>query len=88
MRGAAASEARQGPRNPNTGNVTTAQKYPNGETTAQSSNGTKAVYNPHTGNAAVAQKNQNRLCVSRSALPAAMRSRTDETTVMSLQAGV
>jgi hypothetical protein len=45
--------------NPNKGTVTTAQKYPNGVTTTQSSNGTKAAYNPHTGNAAVAQKNQN-----------------------------
>jgi hypothetical protein len=45
--------------NPNKGTVTTAQKYPNGVTTVQSSNGSKAAYNPHTGNAAVAQKNQN-----------------------------
>ncbi|MGB9329492.1 MAG: hypothetical protein WCB10_01855 [Steroidobacteraceae bacterium] len=41
------------------GTVTTAQKYPNGVTTAQSSNGARAAYNPQTGNAAVAQKNQN-----------------------------
>jgi hypothetical protein len=45
--------------NPNKGTVMTAQKYPNGVTTAQSSNGAKAAYNPHTGNAAVAQTNQN-----------------------------
>src|SRR5450631_1849221 len=45
--------------NPNTGTVTTAQKYPNGATTAQNSNGTKAAYNPNTGNAAVAKTNQN-----------------------------
>jgi hypothetical protein len=45
--------------NPNTATVTTAQKYSNGATTAQNSNGTKAAYNPNTGTAAVAQRNQN-----------------------------
>jgi hypothetical protein len=45
--------------NPNTGNVTTVQKNPNGVTTMQSSNGTKAAVNPRTGNAAVAQTNPN-----------------------------
>ena len=45
--------------NPNTGTVTTAQKYSNGMTTAQNSNGTKGAYNPNTGNAAVAKTNQN-----------------------------
>ena len=45
--------------NPNTGTVTTTQKYQNGATTGQNSNGTKAVYNPNTGTAAVAQKNEN-----------------------------
>ncbi|MGO9427032.1 MAG: hypothetical protein ACLQAR_14875 [Steroidobacteraceae bacterium] len=38
--------------NPSTGTVTTAQKSPNGVTTVQNSNGTKAAYNPHTGNGA------------------------------------
>jgi hypothetical protein len=41
------------------GTVTTSQKYANGATTAQNSNGTKAAYNPNTGTAAVSQKNQN-----------------------------
>jgi hypothetical protein len=45
--------------NPNTGTVTTAQKYPNGATTVQNSNGTKAAYNPNTDKAAVAKTNQN-----------------------------
>ena len=45
--------------NPSTGTVTTAKKYPNGATTAQSSNGQKAAYNPNTGNAAVAKTNAN-----------------------------
>jgi hypothetical protein len=45
--------------NPHTATVTTAQKYSNGATSAQNSNGTKAFYNPNTGTAAVAQKNQN-----------------------------
>ena len=45
--------------NPNTGNVTTAQKPTNGVTTAQGSNGSKAAYNSKTGNAAVATTNQN-----------------------------
>jgi hypothetical protein len=47
--------------NPNTGTVTTAQKYSNGVTTAQTSNGTKAAYNPNRGNGAVAKTNQNGL---------------------------
>ena len=42
-----------------TGRVTTAQKYPNGVTTAQSSNGTKAAYNPNTRKGAVSQTNAN-----------------------------
>ncbi len=45
--------------NPNQGTVTTAQKTPNGVTSVQNSNGTKAAYNPHTGNAVVSQTNQN-----------------------------
>lgn len=45
--------------NPNTGNVTTAQKPSNGVTTVQGSNGSKAAYNSKTGNAAVATTNQN-----------------------------
>jgi Protein of unknown function (DUF3300) len=45
--------------NPQTGRVTTAQKYPNGVTTAQSSNGSKAAYNPNTRNGAVSQTNAN-----------------------------
>ncbi len=45
--------------NPNTGAVTTTQKYQNGATSAQNSKGAKAAYNPNTGNAAVAQKNAN-----------------------------
>jgi hypothetical protein len=45
--------------NPNTGTVTTAQKYPNGATTAQSSNGQKAAYNPNTGTATTTQKYAN-----------------------------
>lgn len=44
--------------NPNKGTVTSAQKYPSGVTTAQSSSGAKAAYNPNTGHAAMAQKNQ------------------------------
>jgi hypothetical protein len=51
--------------NSNTGTVTTAQKYSNGVTTAQTSNGGKAAYNPNTGNAAVAQKNQNGVTTTR-----------------------
>ena len=42
-----------------TGRLTTAQKYPNGVTTAQSSNGTKAAYNPNTRKGAVSQTNAN-----------------------------
>jgi hypothetical protein len=45
--------------NPQAGRVTTAQKYPSGVTTAQSSNGTKAAYNPNTRNGAVSQTNSN-----------------------------
>jgi hypothetical protein len=45
--------------NPNTGTVTTAQKYPNGATTAQSSNGQKAAYNPNTGTVTTTQKYGN-----------------------------
>jgi hypothetical protein len=45
--------------NPQTGRVTTAQKYPSGATTAQSSNGTKAAYNPNTRKGAVSQTNPN-----------------------------
>jgi hypothetical protein len=45
--------------NPNTGNVTTAQKPANGVTTAQGGNGSTAAYNSKTGNAAVATTNQN-----------------------------
>jgi hypothetical protein len=52
--------------NPNKGTVTTAQKYPSGVTTAQSSNGSKAAYNPRTGNAAVSQKNQNGVTTTQS----------------------
>jgi hypothetical protein len=52
--------------NPSTGTVTTAQKYPNGATTAQNSNGTKAAYNPNTGNAAVAKTNQNGVTTTQS----------------------
>jgi hypothetical protein len=51
--------------NPNTGTVTTAQKYPNGATTVQNSNGQKAAYNPNTGNAAVSQKNANGVTTTR-----------------------
>jgi hypothetical protein len=45
--------------NPQTGRVTTAQKYPSGVTSAQSSNGAKAAYNPNTRNGAVSQTNSN-----------------------------
>src|SRR5450631_3920069 len=45
--------------NPNTGTVTTAQKYPNGATTAQTSNGQKAAYNPNTGTVTTSQKYAN-----------------------------
>jgi hypothetical protein len=45
--------------NPNTGTVTTAQKYPNGVATVQNSNGQKAAYNPNTGTATTSQKYQN-----------------------------
>jgi hypothetical protein len=45
--------------NPQAGRVTTAQKYPNGVTTAQSSNGSKAAYNPNTRKGAVSQTNSN-----------------------------
>jgi hypothetical protein len=45
--------------NPQTGRVTTAQKYPSGVSTAQSSNGTRAAYNPNTRNGAVSQTNSN-----------------------------
>ena len=45
--------------NPNTGTVTTEQKYSNGVTTAQSSNGAKAAYNPNTGTVTTAQKYSN-----------------------------
>lgn len=45
--------------NPQAGRVTTAQKYPSGVTTAQSSTGAKAVYNPNTRNGAVSQTNRN-----------------------------
>jgi hypothetical protein len=45
--------------NPHTGTVATAQKSPNGVTTAQTNTGAKAAYNPHSGNAAVQQTNQN-----------------------------
>ena len=51
--------------NPNTGTVTTAQKYPNGATSIQNSNGSKAAYNPNTGNAAVSQKNANGVTTTR-----------------------
>ena len=53
--------------NPNTGTVTTAQKYPGGVTTVQSSTGTKAAVNPRTGNAAVAQTNQNGVTTTKTA---------------------
>lgn len=45
--------------NPNTGTVTTAQKYSNGATTVQNSNGQKAAYNPNTGTVTTGQKYQN-----------------------------
>jgi hypothetical protein len=45
--------------NPNTGTAATAQKFPNGVTTAQTNTGAKAAYNPRTGNTAVQQTNQN-----------------------------
>jgi hypothetical protein len=45
--------------NPQSGRVTTAQKYPSGVTTAQNSTGAKAVYNPNTRKGAVSQTNQN-----------------------------
>ena len=45
--------------NPATGTVTTAQKYSNGATTVQNSNGQKAAYNPNTGTLTTTQKYQN-----------------------------
>jgi Protein of unknown function (DUF3300) len=45
--------------NPQTGRVTTAQKYPSGVTTMQNNNGAKAAYNPNTRNGAVSQTNAN-----------------------------
>ena len=45
--------------NPATGTVTTAQKYPNGVTTAETSTGAKAAYNPNTGTAVTTQKYAN-----------------------------
>jgi hypothetical protein len=53
--------------NPNTGTVTTAQKYPGGVNTVQNSNGTKAAVNPRTGNATVAQTNQNGVTTTKTA---------------------
>ena len=53
--------------NPNTGTVTTAEKYPGGATTVQSSTGTKAAVNPRTGNAAVAQTNQDGVTTTKTA---------------------
>jgi hypothetical protein len=51
--------------NPQTGRVTTAQKYPSGIATAQSSTGAKAVYNPNTRKGAVSQTNQNGVTTTR-----------------------
>jgi hypothetical protein len=45
--------------NPNTGTVTTAQKYSNGAATAQNNNGQKAAYNPNTGTVTTSQKYAN-----------------------------
>jgi hypothetical protein len=45
--------------NPATGTVTTAQRYPNGTTTAETSTGSKAAYNPNTGTVATTQKYAN-----------------------------
>jgi hypothetical protein len=49
-----------------TGTVTTAQKYPNGVTTATTSTGAKAAYNPNTGTAATSQKYANGVTTAQS----------------------
>jgi Protein of unknown function (DUF3300) len=51
--------------NPQTGRAATAQRYPNGVTTAQGSNGAKAAYNPNTRNGAVSQTNANGVTTTR-----------------------
>ena len=52
--------------NPATGTVETAQKYPNGVTTAETSRGAKAAYNPNTGTAATTQKYANGVTTAQS----------------------
>jgi hypothetical protein len=52
--------------NPATGTVETAQKYPNGVTTAETSSGAKAAYNPNTGTAATTQKYANGVTTAQS----------------------
>jgi hypothetical protein len=52
--------------NPATGTATTAQKYPSGVTTAETSTGAKAVYNPNTGTAATSQKYANGVTTAQS----------------------
>ena len=51
---------------PATGTVTTAEKYPNGATTAETSTGAKAAYNPNTGTAATTQKYANGVTTAQS----------------------
>jgi hypothetical protein len=51
---------------PATGTVTTAQRYPNGATTAETSTGAKAAYNPNTGTVATTQKNANGVTTAQS----------------------
>ena len=51
---------------PATGTVATAQRYPNGATTAETSSGAKAAYNPNTGTAARTQKYANGVTTAQS----------------------
>src|SRR5882757_9575681 len=52
--------------NPATGTVTTAQKYPSGVTTAETSTGAKAVDNPNTDTVATTQKHANGVTTAQS----------------------
>jgi hypothetical protein len=52
--------------NPATGTVTSAQRYPNGTTTAETNTGAKAAYNPNTGTAVTTQKYANGVTTAQS----------------------
>jgi thiol:disulfide interchange protein len=52
--------------NPATGTVASAQRYPNGTTTADTNTGAKAAYNPNTGTAVTTQKYANGVTTAQS----------------------